>query len=164
MSVRTMQPDDLAVVYHIQTLVYVSAMVEPPALLASRLAAAPDCAWVAEQDNQVVAYLAAYPSTNGRISALGQNFQVAQLANALYLHDMAVAPEQTGQGLARSMLASALAYAGQQGWQYVCLVSVQSTRSYWQGLGFIEQADLNEDQTIKLASYAGPAFYMVREL
>ncbi|MES2040110.1 MAG: GNAT family N-acetyltransferase [Pseudomonadota bacterium] len=159
-----MQPDDLAAVYHIQTLAYVSAMVEPRALLASRLVAAPDCAWVAEQHSQVVAYLAAYPSTNGRISALGQDFQIAHIPNALYLHDMAVAPEQAGQGLARAMLASALAYAGQQRWQYACLVSVQSTRSYWQGLGFIEQADLNEEQTIKLASYAGPAFYMVKEL
>ncbi|MFZ6777006.1 GNAT family N-acetyltransferase [Undibacterium sp. Ji83W] len=159
-----MQPDDLAAVYHIQTLAYVSAMVESPALLASRLAAAPDCTWVAEHDNQVVAYLAAYPSVHGRVSALGQDFQVAHIPNALYLHDMAVAPAQAGQGLARAMLASALAHAGEQGWRYACLVSVQSTRSYWQGLGFIEQTDLNEEQTIKLASYTGPAFYMVKEL
>lgn len=164
MLVRTMQPQDLAAVYQIQTLAYVADMVEPPALLASRLAAAPDCAWVVEQEKKVAAYLAAYPSVHGQVSALGQDFQVAQFANAIYLHDMAVAPEQAGQGLARAMLASALAYAGLQGWQYACLVSVQSTRSYWQGLGFIEQTDLNEEQTIKLASYAGPAFYMVREL
>ncbi|BBB64298.1 N-acetyltransferase [Undibacterium sp. YM2] len=164
MVVRTMQPADLAAVYHIQTQAYVADMVEAPTLLASRLAAAPACAWVAELGNQVVAYLAAYPSRFGKISALGQEFQPAQPANALYLHDMAVAPEQAGQGLARAILASALEYAAAQGWQYACLVSVQSTRSYWQKLGFIAQTDLDEEQQAKLDSYVGPAFYMVRAL
>ncbi|MFZ6676946.1 GNAT family N-acetyltransferase [Undibacterium sp. Tian12W] len=164
MLVRTMQPADLAAVYHIQTQAYVADMVEAPALLASRLAAAPTCAWVVERGDKVVAYLAAYPSRHGRISALGQEFQPAQPANALYLHDMAVAPEQAGQGLARAMLASALEYAGAQGWQYVCLVSVQSTQSYWQGQGFMEQTQLNEEQQAKLGTYVGPACYMIREL
>lgn len=164
MLVRTMQPADLEAVYHIQTQAYIADMVEAPALLARRLAAAPACAWVAELDNQVVAYLAAYPSRFGKISSLGQEFQPAQSANALYLHDMAVAPAQAGQGLARAMLANALEYAGAQGWQYACLVSVQSTRSYWQNLGFIVQADLDEEQLAKLNSYVGPAFYMIRAL
>ncbi|MFZ6731221.1 GNAT family N-acetyltransferase [Undibacterium sp. Ji42W] len=159
-----MQPADLAAVYHIQTQAYVADMVEAPALLASRLAAAPACAWVVEQGDQVVAYLAAYPSRHGRISALGQEFQPAQPANALYLHDMAVAPEQAGRGLARAMLASALEYAGAQGWQYACLVSVQSTRSYWQNQGFMAQTELNEEQKAKLDTYVGPACYMIRTL
>jgi len=164
MLVRTMQPADLAAVYHIQTLAYVADMVEAPALLASRLAAAPACAWVAELDARVVAYFAAYPSLYGKISALGQEFEPAQPANVLYLHDMAVAPEHAGQGLARAMLASALEYAVSQGWQYACLVSVQGTRSYWQAQGFMEQTELNEEQRAKLGTYVGPAFYMVRDL
>lgn len=161
---RAMQVKDLAAVYQIQTEAYVAEMVEAPALLAARLANAPDCAWVAAQDHQVIAYLAAYPTLLGRISALGQDFQVAEPANALYLHDMAVASDQTGKGLARAMLKFALAHARRQGWQYACLVSVQSTRSYWQGLGFIEQTDLSLEQKAKLASYAGPAHYMLMNL
>ncbi|MFZ6746423.1 GNAT family N-acetyltransferase [Undibacterium sp. JH2W] len=161
---RNMQADDLARVYRIQSQVYATEMVEAAELLANRLATAPACAWVAEQDQQLAAYLAAYPSLNGRISALGQDFQVAQPANALYLHDMAVAPEQAGKGLARTLLEFALTYARQQGWQYACLVSVQSTRAYWQRLGFLEQTELNQEQIAKLATYMGPAYYMSRRL
>ena len=164
MLLRTMQPADLAGVFHIQTQAYVAEMVEAPALLAARLASAPDCAWVAEQDGELLAYLVAYPSLLGKISALGQEFQIATPANSLYLHDMAVAPAHAGKGLAQAILRLALNYASQQGWQYACLVSVQSTRDYWQRLGFIEQTSLSQEQQDKLGSYAGPAFYMLKEL
>ncbi|MFZ6871898.1 GNAT family N-acetyltransferase [Undibacterium sp. Di27W] len=161
---RNMQAKDLAAVYQIQSLAYPAEMLEAPVLLASRLAAAPACAWVAEQDHRIVAYLAAYPSVKGKISALGQDFQVAAPANALYLHDMAVTPEQVGKGLARAILECALAHARCQGWQYASLVSVQNTRSYWGKLGFQEQTALNAEQVAKLATYMGPAYYMLRAL
>lgn len=161
---RTMQADDLAAVYQIQTQAYVADMVEAPALLAARLASAPECAWVAVQNGQVLAYLAAYPSIRAKISALGQDFQIAQRANALYLHDMAVATEHKGRGLARAILEFALAYARKQGWQHACLVSVQNTRSYWQSLGFMELTELDTEQKATLATYTGTAHYMLMDL
>ncbi|MCH8618054.1 GNAT family N-acetyltransferase [Undibacterium sp. TS12] len=162
--VRPMQAADLAAVFRIQTFAYVPAMVEAEDVLAARLAAAPATAWVAEEGRQVIAYLAAYPSLAGRISALGHEFAVADPANALYLHDMAVEPRHGGRGVASLLLDVALDYARRQGWRYACLVSVQSTQTYWQRLGFAEFEDPDEDQRAKLGSYTGLATYMYREL
>lgn len=164
MLVRLMEYEDLVAVYRVQSLAYVAAMVEAPEILAQRLTSAPDCSWVAEEGGEVIAYLAAYPSVLGRISALGQEFQVAEFANALYLHDLAVSPHGMGRGVAQAMLEFAVCHAQQQGWSYVCLVSVQNTRGFWQRQGFSEQNNLNGEQAGKLASYAGPAVYMVRNL
>ncbi|MFZ6769593.1 GNAT family N-acetyltransferase [Undibacterium sp. Di26W] len=159
-QVRTMLPQDVAAVFDIQSLAYVPAMVEALPLLAARLQSAPDTAWVAEQDGCVMAYLVAYPSIGGRISALGQAFSLAGQPNALYVHDLAVDPAHAGKGLAQAMLAHAFAYARRQNWQHVCLVSVQSTSAFWQRRGFVEQTGLDQQQLEKLASYTGDAFYM----
>ncbi|MBC3916827.1 GNAT family N-acetyltransferase [Undibacterium sp. CY18W] len=164
LQVRSMLPQDLAAVFDIQSLAYVSDMVETLPLLAARLQSAPDTAWVAEQDGCIMAYLAAYPSIGGRVSALGQAFSPASTPNALYLHDLAVDPAQAGKGVAQAMIAHAFAYAQRQNWQYICLVSVQSTSAFWQRLGFVVQAELDQQQTDKLASYSGAAFYMIKDL
>jgi len=142
-QVRSMQPQDLAAVFDIQSLAYVSDMVEALPLLAARLQSAPDTAWVAEQDGCIMAYLAAYPSIGGRISALGQAFSPASTPNALYLHDLAVNPAHAGKGLAQVMIAHAFAYAQRHSWQHVCLVSVQSTLPFWQRHGFVAQTELD---------------------
>lgn len=159
-----MQPQDLAAVFDIQSLAYVSDMVEALPLLAARLQSAPDTAWVTEQDGRIIAYLAAYPGIGGRISALGQAFSPASTPNALYLHDLAVDPAHAGKGLAQAMIAHAFAYVQQHNWQYVCLVSVQSTMAFWQRRGFVVQTEFDQQQAEKLASYSGAAFYMIKDL
>ncbi|MFZ6654651.1 GNAT family N-acetyltransferase [Undibacterium sp. TJN19] len=158
--VRLMQQADLTAVFHIQSLAYVPTMVEAMHLLAARLDSAPETVWVAERDGEILAYLMAYPCARDQLSALGQTFQVAKNAEALYLHDLAVHPKMAGQGLAQSMVSHALDYARQQGLLQVLLVSVQSTGTFWQRLGFVEQAHLEPAQLAKLASYAGPAHFM----
>ena len=60
----------------------------------------------------MVAYLAAYWSAPGMITPLQGEFEAADPARLLYLHDMAVHPAQAGQRLAgrlrRSLWAQAL--------------------------------------------------------
>lgn len=162
--IRAMQAADLAAVFQVQMQTYVPAMVEAPALLAARLQAAPATAWVAQDRQGVAAYLVAYPSRCGKIAALGQPFQVAADANALYLHDLAVAPRLAGRGAGGALARQAWQYAGQMGWRYSCLVSVQDTRAFWQQLGYREPGELSAQQQAGLQSYSGQAYYLVKDL
>ncbi|MFZ6843250.1 GNAT family N-acetyltransferase [Undibacterium sp. RuTC16W] len=157
MNYRLMQAADLPAVYAIQNLCYVSAMVEPLALLQSRWRSAPDTSWVAEDEQGICAYLFAYPSIRGKITRLGADFAIAAAPDCLYLHDLAVAPRAAGQGAGAGLVQTALQNA--MGLRYSCLVSVQSTRQFWQRQGYTEQTELDQEQQACLETYTGPASY-----
>ncbi|NDI85455.1 GNAT family N-acetyltransferase [Undibacterium crateris] len=159
-----MRVEDVPAVYAVQAQVYVVAMVEPQSLLLERLQVAPDSAWVAEDAAGVGAYLAGYPSVTGKISALGADFAPASAANALYLHDMAVAPRMAGQGVAARLFEAAIQLARQRSYAALCLVSVQNTLSFWQRFGFEQETMLTPEQEALLATYSGSAYYCLRHL
>ncbi|MBC3933816.1 GNAT family N-acetyltransferase [Undibacterium rugosum] len=162
--IRAMRVADVSAVYAVQAQVYVADMVEPQTLLLARLQVAPDSAWVAEDEAGVGAYLAGYPSVTGKISALGADFAPAFPADALYLHDMAVAPRMAGQGVAARLFAAALQLAKQRDYAAMCLVSVQNTLPFWRHFGFAAQNPVTPEQQALLASYSGDAYYCIRHL
>ncbi|MFZ6850154.1 GNAT family N-acetyltransferase [Undibacterium sp. RuRC25W] len=161
--VRTMREADLAAVYAVQVLAY-DDMVESLDVLRSRLLTAPDTAWVAENRDGIGAYLVAYPSQRGKISPLGSDFELAPVANALYIHDLAVAPRMAGRGVAGALVQQALSYALSQQLAYVCLVSVQDSLVFWNKLGFAEDQELSSEQASMLLTYSGPAYYCTKNL
>ena len=163
-DIRIMRETDIVAVFDVQSQVYVPEMVEPANLITARLAASPQTCWVAEDSHGIGAYLMTYPSVHGKISVLGADFQVADPANALYLHDLAVAPRMSGQGVGQGLVQQALAFALAQQWHYACLVSVQDTSRFWQRLGFLPVANVQPEQRAILQSYSGPAIYCVRQL
>lgn len=160
---RPMRTDDLDAVLAIQLACYGAAFVEDGALIARRLAAAPHTAWVAQQRGRVGAYLAAYPSRLGRITPLNGDFEPAPDADTLYLHDLAVDPAFGGQGLGPALVRHALAQTP-AAWRHCALVSVQSSLAFWQRLGYAQTEPGDLRQRRHLASYPGPAYYMVRRL
>ena len=160
-----MQEGDMDAVFALQTAAYVPEMVEALALLRARRTCAADSAWlIYDKSGALAAYLMAYRSQRQRIAALGQDFPSSQVSDALYLHDLVVAPQMTGLGLGRKLVAHALAYARANGLGAACLVSVQQTRAFWESLGFIAQASLSPEQQANLQTYAGPAVYYIKEL
>jgi len=155
---------DIAAVMAIQASCYVSAMVEPEAVIRARLLACAGHAWVAGEAGDVAAYLMAYPSRVGRVTPLGGAFSVAEQADCLYLHDLAVAPASAGAGLGKCLVEAAETAARRAGLARMALVSVQDSLRYWRRQGFQAWVALEDEQRARLDGYAGPACYMVRQL
>lgn len=161
---RAMQPADIAAVLRIQAECYQAALLEDEAAIRQRLLAAPQTAWVAADGDGVCAYLAAYPSRIGAITALGGQFELPALPDTLYLHDLAVARRVRGEGVGPALAAFSWEQGVSLGLRFSSLVSVQDSLPYWQRLGYEIQADLTPQQQARLATYPGPSCYMIKKL
>lgn len=159
LTLRAMTADDLAGVLAVQRECYPPSMNEAATTILSRLAAAPDFAWVAERDG-VCAYLVGYPSLLGKVTALGGEFVVPGAPDCLYLHDLAVAPRALGRGVAGALLGLARDAARAAGFSQAALVSVQGSLAFWQKQGFVSTPQLLPEQRRNLATYPPPAFYL----
>lgn len=160
---RAMQVSDLSAVARIQALAYPAAFLEEDATLRDRLSAHAETAWVACSSGKIAAYLVAYRSLLGKVTPLGGQFAPNAQANCLYLHDLAVHPDCIGQGLGPRLVQHAL-HAATQGMAWSALVSVQSSQPFWQALGYQSQPLEDAGQRQNLATYSGPAVYMVQRL
>lgn len=160
MRIGAMAPGDLAGVLDVQSACYPPAMQEPAHVVLARLAASPDTVFVARDDDGVCGYLFAYPSRLGKVTPLGGAFAVSAEADALYLHDLAVAPRAAGQGVARRLVARLHDDAAGRGLRYAALVSVQDSLAFWESLGYVPAAD----DDAALATYPGAAYYMTKRL
>lgn len=164
LALRPMHPGDLPVVMAIQQGCYGSETVEAENVIRRRLAAAPDTAWVAENAGGVCAYLVGYRSKLGKLTPLGGDFEPVADGDSLYLHDLAVSAAAAGCGAGRALIEHAWAQGRRFGLKYSALVSVQDSRAFWQKRGYRVLVDLGAEQRQRLATYAGPSYYMVREL
>lgn len=161
-TLRQATAADLPAILAVQRLCYAPAMNEDAATWAGRLACAADFAWIGESDGEVRAYLATYPSLAGKVAPLGSAFAIARPADCLYLHDLAVAPDAGGCGLGARLVDNALAAARAQGFLHAALVCVQDALGFWQRQGFREATTLSAAARAALATYPGPARYMLR--
>ncbi|MDD2873021.1 MAG: GNAT family N-acetyltransferase [Azoarcus sp.] len=160
---RRMSFADLAEVMVVQSEAYGDGFIENIEVIAARLEAAPDTAWVAEDRTGVCAYLVGYPSLEGRMTALGGAFSVAGEPDCLYLHDLAVSPRVAGRRVGPSLVHMALAFAQAVRFTSSSLVSVQASKAFWQRQGYgVVSPDPQE--SAKLDSYPGAAVYMARRL
>ena len=162
--IRPMQATDIAGVLAVQALCYAPAMNESADTIQYRLQQAADFAWVADTPLGVVAYLVTYPSQLGKLTRLGEAFQVSNSADCLYLHDLAVSPNGKGLGLGQRLVGHAFAIARSRALRHAALVSVQDSGDYWRSLGFAAKEIDQPGQRAALASYPAPAIYMTREL
>ena len=163
-ALRHMHVDDVPRVLTIQRACYAPETVEAEAVIRRRLAVAPDTAWVAENEDGVCAYLVGYRSQFGKLTPLGGDFEPIADGDSLYLHDLAVSTEAAGSGAGRALIEHAWAQGRRSGLKYSALVSVQDSRAFWQKRGYQVIANLGVEQRQRLATYAGPSYYMAREL
>ncbi len=159
---RPMQAADLPAILAVQRLCYQPEMNEDATTWRQRLATAAAFSWVAEEAAGVCAYLACYPSRLGKVTSLGGDFQIADTADCLYLHDLAVSPAAAGRGLGGALVGQALQAARGLGLAHAALVCVQDAFTFWLAQGFADHPNLNPDGATALASYPGPARYMSR--
>lgn len=163
LTLRPIAEHDLDAVLRVQAACYPPAMQEGAAVILSRIRAASASSFIAEWRNQVCAYVFAYRSVAGAISPLDAPFKPVPAGDTLYIHDLSVAPEAGGGGLARRLVAQLHRYARDAGLARGALVSVQESHLFWQRLGYVESACRDEAARQALASYPAPAVYMTHE-
>lgn len=161
---RPMRVDDLKDVIRIQAEAYIDEILETDEVIRARFTHTADTSWVIEREAKVCGYLVGYQSVLGEVSPWGSEFTHKPDASTLYLHDLAISKSAAGCGLGPMLVTHALAVASQRALRSAALVSVQNSQSFWEKLGFKKSIQLDECQRQNLASYAGPAIYMVREL
>lgn len=159
-----MRVGDLPGVLAVQRQAYGDAFQEECAVFEAKLRLAPDAAWLAEQDGAAVAYLFAHPWSGCLPPAL--NVPLAMLpgeADCAYLHDLAVAPQARGSGVASKLIESFSRWAGATGFERSMLVAVGDAQEFWARLGF-EPLEAGEALRGRLAAYGARAACMQRDL
>jgi GNAT superfamily N-acetyltransferase len=159
LSVRAMGEGDLDAVLRVQAQSYPPEMNESREVLAQRLQACPDTAWVLCLRGEVGAYLVGYRTQLGRVSPLGATFEHQAEANALYVHDLAIGLALRGQGAAQHLMTEARRWAREWALEGLALVSVNDTVPFWRKQGF-EVAEVSPQGQQALDSYVGRALYM----
>ena len=145
-TLRPIREDDLDAVLRVQAACYPPVMQEAADVVRARIRA----------------YVFAYRSGKGAVTPLDAPFEVQEAGDTLYIHDLSVAPDAAGQGLARQLVERLLALAGAQGLGHCALVSVQDSQRFWERLGFREAACGDAAARQALASYPPVALYMCR--
>jgi GNAT superfamily N-acetyltransferase len=116
---------------------------------------------VLERGGEVLGYAIAHPWTQGSIPQLDTLLgALPDDADCLYLHDIAILPAARGHGSARDMVDRLAEVARARGLRALALTSVYGTQDFWSSCGFV--AAPTRDMADKLASYGGPAIYMMR--
>lgn len=161
-TLRPIREDDLDAVLRVQAACYPPVMQEAADVVRARIRAAGATSFVADSGGAVRAYVFAYRSSKGAVTPLDAPFEVQEAGDTLYIHDLSVAPDAAGQGLARQLVERLLALAGAQGLGHCALVSVQDSQRFWERLGFREAACGDAAARQALASYPPVALYMCR--
>ncbi|RYF75599.1 MAG: N-acetyltransferase [Comamonadaceae bacterium] len=162
--VRPLALHDLPGLLAIQRACYGEGFVESGEVFSRRIASPANCSLVLERAGVVCAYLAAYRSARGKVTPLHGDFEPVLDADTLYLHDLAVRPDCSGQGFARALLEPLWSQAEMEGLQHTALVSVQGSEAYWQRHGYTAQPLADAVQRARLAGYGDGAVYMVQKL
>jgi ribosomal protein S18 acetylase RimI-like enzyme len=164
--IRLMVEDDLDGVLAVQAEAYADHFHESAQVIAQRLSACGNTTWVAEKSGEVCAYLVAYVSSLGKITAFNSPFITAANPDCLYLHDLAIAQSARGAGLARQLLVAARQFVNESRLAHMALISVQDSGDFWSAFGFVERTGLDIEQEEKLRTYGSAtaaAFYMVKK-
>ncbi|MGP9802468.1 GNAT family N-acetyltransferase [Rheinheimera sp. NSM] len=114
------------------------SQVEPENLdvLKSKWLRSPESCFVYEKAGKVVGYLLAHSWNSETPPKLFQALPVGTGGAIIFLHDLAILREVSGEGIGGKMVVHLLQIAKEQGFQQIRLVSVQDSLGFWQKQGF----------------------------
>jgi GNAT superfamily N-acetyltransferase len=134
---------------------------EDEAIVAERLALAPDGCRVLEGPNGPLGYAVSHPWREGQPPSLNTLLgRLPAQPDTWYIHDVALMPAARGTGAAAAIVAALIGLASAARLRSLSLVAVNASAGFWSRHGFsaIEAPDLTE----KLRSYGPDARYMLR--
>lgn len=137
---RAMRPDDVDDVDDIAARVHVD-FPEPKSLFANRQALYPAGSRMFEAQGsggpQALGYMLAHPWPSDRAPPkLGLLLEALPVADALYLHDIALLPEARGTGAGASALQYLVELGRAEGFARIWLTAVSGADRYWAQNGF----------------------------
>ena len=162
-EIRLATLKDVPAIHGIQEESYSPSMQEKKDVILQRMQQAPLTCWVAEDAAGACAYLFAYPSRLGAVTPLDGGFLVADNADTLYLHDLAVMQRMAGRGVGKALIQLAMDFTRAQRLSYSALVSVQDSYPYWSKLGYVAAKPMPDYEDC-LSAYPDEAIYMVKSL
>lgn len=112
--------------------------VEPESLdvLKSKWLRSPECCFVYEKAGKVVGYLLAHAWNSEVPPKLFQTLPEGTDGPIIFLHDLAISRDASGEGIGRKMVVHLLQIVKTLGFQQIRLVSVQDSLGFWQKHGF----------------------------
>ncbi|WP_228720661.1 GNAT family N-acetyltransferase [Nitrogeniibacter mangrovi] len=153
-----MRPDDIAAVLRLQRAAYGDAYQESAAVLLDKLAQGPAFCRMACEGEAILGYVLAHPWALDVVPPLHRAMALPAPADAVFVHDLAIAPSAQGRGVGRRLADAVSASAGTR-FAHMALVALDEAVAFWQALGFVPRAPGNA-----LAGYGAGARYMVRSL
>ncbi|MGY6037282.1 GNAT family N-acetyltransferase [Aeromonas sp. AE23HZ002T15] len=154
-NIRAIRALDWPAIMKIQHECYHQFDPEPLEVMSNKAELAPECCWVAEHQGKVLGYLLCHPWRARRPPPLSVTMPGLAGSEEFYLHDLAVAGEARGIGVGLRLLATALAFASEEGFEHAGLVAVQDAPAFWRKQGFVPATT---DKS--LAEYGEGAVYM----
>ena len=163
--IHTLTPSDIDDVLAVQALAYSHFdLHEGAEFFLNRIAVSPQSCWGARRDGQMLGYLISYPWHAGLPPELDVPLSGLPVpATHWFLHDCAIASNAAGQGIGRLLVEHGMRHATQAGYDYACLVSLQTALAYGSGMGY-EPLDELPGLRQKLSGYGAGAQYMRKRL
>lgn len=132
-----MKAGDLRHILDIQTHCYEEQFHETLTVLEAKLELSPESCWVVEGDAALKGYLFAHPWFSAAPPAWNEVLShLPDTADCFYLHDLAVAPNARGQGVAEALIKAARQEARRMGFTLAALTAVQGSVPFWNKQGF----------------------------
>lgn len=142
MSVSPITDTSWAAIQRLQQAAYAPSLHEECEVLTSKWQASPDtCFQYLDEAGNTLAYLLTHPWNSSNAPKLNDALPAGCTGDQLFIHDLAVSPEATGQGVAKQLLAAFFARAAALGYTRFMLVAVQDSVPFWSRYGFLEQAE-----------------------
>lgn len=155
---------DLGLVLAIQQRCYPPAYHEPLGAFENKLRQSPRSAWLAVSGAHPQAYLVTLPVDENHFPALhSDSWAPPEQARWLYLHDLAVDPDQRGSGAGQRLVEQALGHARALGLEGLALIAVQGSQPYWERRGFQARTVGHAALLETLRSFGDDACFMVRD-
>ncbi len=159
MSIRLITENSWVDILKIQNEAYVEIPPEDVDILKSKWFSSPKtCSVYLEHNNIISAYLLAHPWKSEMPPKLNEVSTVTGSVN-LYLHDLALAHEAKGKGIAKKLVENLIDTAKTQGFKKILLVAVQNSSGFWDKFGFLHMPNAKI-----CSSYGHSAKLMVLEL
>lgn len=136
-EISNLKIEDMESVLSIQRKCYVPLLLEEAETFLKKLAMFPAGCLCARTETGLAGYVFAHPWITDEIVPLNGNTRtLPERCDALYIHDLAVAPESRGMGTARALIDAIFAVARSHNLANLSLVAVQNSEPFWEHWGF----------------------------
>ncbi|MFJ2498089.1 MULTISPECIES: GNAT family N-acetyltransferase [unclassified Streptomyces] len=158
MRIRHIRDDDWDAVVALEAAAYTDGgLSEGRVALQSRAGASPATCFVLDHGSRTAGYLLALPYPMFEFPDLDRAEDLVFHSRNLHLHDLVIAEEFRGRGLAGDLLRHFTATAASKGYEAISLIAVLGSDAFWAANGYRAHREVTPP-----ASYGADAVYMSR--